>query len=113
MNGPSSNVEQVLVQQGTFQMLGGSLAGFLESVGNNGSGNALFVQSGGINSVSSQMEIGYLSTGTYNLVGNGVLRRLREYIDYSGTGSFTQSGGTHTVTSTLYIGNSGGIGTYS
>ena len=112
LNGASSNVGPVSVQQGTLQMVGESLPGTLESISSSGNGNAIFVQSGGINSASSEIEIGYLGTGTYNLVGNGVLQTPTEYIDYAGSGSFTQSGGTHTVTGTLYIGVSGGIGTY-
>ena len=46
-----------------------------------------FTQSGGTNSVSSDLYLGYSagSSGTYNLSGSGLLSAPYEYIGYSGT----------------------------
>ena len=103
------------VNSGALQMLAGYLPGVLDSVGV--SGNATFVRSGGTHSVSNTLTIGNGNSGTYNLVGNGLLTmpgaNAVEYIGDTGTGSFTQSGGTHTISSgNLYIGY-GDTGSYT
>ena len=86
----------------------------IEYIGYSGTGS--FTQSGGTNSVSGSLYLGYNSgsSGTYNLSGSGLLSAPSEYIGYSGTGSFTQSGGTNTISGSLVLGqNAGSTGTYN
>ncbi len=87
---------------GAVAMTGGGLtASYYESIGDTGNGS--FVQSGGVNSVSSCFYVGNAagSTGAYSLSGNGQLSNgYQEFIGYSGSGSFSQSGGTN---STYYL----------
>ncbi|MHB8258289.1 MAG: hypothetical protein ACYDE0_13800, partial [Acidiferrobacterales bacterium] len=87
-----------------------------EKIGNSGIGT--FAQSGGTNTVSQGLALGWLSgsSGTYTLSGTGSLSAGWEYIGNSGTGTFTQTGGTNTTTGTgnLFLGaSSGGTGSYT
>ena len=95
----------------TSGMSGGFLSAGYEQLGADGSGQ--FTQSGGTNTVSNGLQIGYNETGTYNLGGNALLSALYETVDYESTGIFNQTGGTNLVSSALYIGNDPGTGTYS
>ena len=83
-------------------------------IGNSGTG--IFTQSGGTNSASSYLYLGYYagSSGTYSLSGGGLLSvGGNEFVGYSGTGSFAQSGGTNSAPG-LWLGfNTGGSGTYN
>ncbi|MBI4938620.1 MAG: PEP-CTERM sorting domain-containing protein [Nitrosomonadales bacterium] len=83
-----------------------------ETIGNSGIG--AFTQSGGTNTMSTSLVLGYGSTGngSYTL-NSGNLSAGGEFIGRAGTGTFTQSGGTNT-TGALYLGlYSGGIGSYN
>ena len=74
-----------------------------------------FSQTGGtntVNSLSLRSQSG-ADPGTYDLSGNGILSGYTESIGYSGSGIFTQTGGVNTVSATLYVGRSGGSGTYT
>ncbi len=111
-------VGQAAGSSGTYSLSGSTGAPVLtaayEFVGDFGTGS--FSQSGGINSVSTQLVLGYNSSGTYNLSGSGLLSTTGgiELIGESGTGSFTQSGGTHSVSAGLEIAyNGGSTGTYN
>jgi autotransporter-associated beta strand protein len=101
---------------GTVQMTtGGLMASYSEYVGNQGSG--ALVQSGGTNTVSYGLFLGYNATasGYYDLSGTGTVISFTygEYIGYSGTGCFVQSGGTNSMLGNLNIGcNAAGSGTY-
>ncbi len=89
------------------------LAATVEYIGYYGTGS--FTQSGGTNTVNTQLVLGgnIGSNGAYTLSGTGSLTAAYEYVGYWGTGSFTQSGGTNTVSNTLYLGtNSNSNGTY-
>ena len=114
-------------------MTGGSLSATssFQYVGYAGTGT--FIQSGGGNSISSEMTydgynpglyLGYNpgSSGTYTLSGTGLLSATAQYVGYSGTGSFTQSGGTNSLAynggayfnAGLYLGyNADASGTYN
>ena len=84
-----------------------------EYIGNFGSG--AFTQSGGTNTASNYLYLGYNSgaSGSYSLSG-GSLAAGNEYVGYSGSGTFSQTGGSNAVTNYLYLGyNSGGSGTYN
>lgn len=77
-----------------------------ESIGGDGSGNATFTQSAGVNTVGSDLGIsaGAGSTASYALSGTGVLTvKGQEQVGGFGTASFTQTGGTHTVGSNLAV----------
>ena len=77
---------------------GSLLATVNEYVGDSGTGS--FTQSGGTQSVSSQLLLGNNagSSGSYNLGGSGLLSvASNELIGWSGTGSFMQSGGTNSM----------------
>src|SRR5208283_297967 len=86
-----------------------------EYVGFSGSGT--FSQSGGTNTISSDFEIGYNSTGkgAYSLGNSGLLwaTAVTETVGSSGTGSFTQSGGTNSCNYFNLGYYSTGKGTYS
>ena len=114
-----------------------TLSSVSEYVGQNGSGS--FLQTGGANSSTLFLYVGYgagstgaythsegtnatgslylgqaaTSSGTYILSGSGALSATNETIGWHGNGLFTQKGGTNTVTSTLTIAaNKGSSGTY-
>jgi autotransporter-associated beta strand protein len=79
------------------------------------SGTGSFTQSGGGNSVSTELDLGYNpgDRGTYTLSANGLLFTTDEYIGLYGTGAFTQAGGTHWVADSMSLGlNPGSNGTY-
>jgi autotransporter-associated beta strand protein len=103
---------------GTYYLNGGSLtlastAGVLY-LGSSGTGT--LSQSGGINTVSGSLDLGYYagSSGTYNLSNTGVLSAASLYLGNFGTGTFWQTGGTNTVAGAVYVGyNTGGSGTYN
>jgi len=102
------------VHGGTLQIPSGSLASPTQYVGYSGTGS--FAQSGGTNSASNTLFLGYNAgdSGTYNLSDSGLLSAGLECIGYSGTGSFTQSGGTHSLSGYLYLGyDSVGSGIYN
>ncbi len=90
-------------------MSGGSLSVTNHYVGNGGTG--AFTQSGGTNSISQCLYLGFNpgDSGTYNLSGSGQISAASyEYIGFSGTGLFTQSGGTNSLGNVLYLGNNAG-----
>jgi autotransporter-associated beta strand protein len=80
-----------------------------------GSGTASFTQSGGTNSISSVLYVGYGAggAGCYSLNGTGSLSAPNERIGYSGGGSFAQSGGTMTVPYLCLGYSSGSNGAYT
>ena len=100
---------------GTIQITNGSLSvGYFEYIGYSGTGT--FTQTGGVNTLSSTLNLGYDtgSTGIYNLIGKGELSTVAEYIGYSGNGTFTQTGGTNSIYHNLNIGYYfGSKGTYN
>ena len=83
-----------------------------EFVGYTGVGN--FVQSGGTNTVSNALLLGYMpgSSGTYVFSGSGRISTMSEDVGFYGTGNFVQSGGTNTVSNYLNLGTYGS-GTFS
>ena len=99
---------------GTYTLSGsGWLSAAEQYIGVSGSGG--FTQSGGTNSVSDAVSVGYAagSSGTYSLSGSGLLLATDESIGDSGRGNFVQPGGTNSL-SNLYLGNNaGGSGTYT
>ena len=101
----------------TVDQSGGSLAAGSEYVGFSGTG--AFTQTGGTNAVTSDLYLGYQSTGSgsYALSGTGSLAADYEYVGFFGTGAFTQSGGTNTVANDLTLGGdwwgSTGTGSYA
>jgi fibronectin-binding autotransporter adhesin len=73
-----------------------------------------FTHTGGTNSVSGAIYIGYSGThAIYNLSGSGVLSAANEYLGYvdtvgdiySAAGTVNQSGGLNSVTGTIYFGS--------
>jgi autotransporter-associated beta strand protein len=99
------------ISGGTLQLAQGLLSSPIQYVGYAGTGS--LAQTGGTNSVSSSLYLGYTSSGSYTLSG-GNLSAPSEYLGSSGTGNFTQSGGTNVVTSILELGcNAGDLGTYN
>jgi len=132
-NGGSNGVTSLRIgvgSTGTYNLVGGTLSGTNEYLGELGwgfpvaiAGAGTVTQSGGTNTVSVNLYLGYTnnSTGTYNLDG-GQLSSPNEYIGGSGAtgtiitgiGAFTQNGGINTVSSYLYLGyNQGSMGTYN
>ncbi len=92
---------------------GGSLLAASHYVGSSGTG--MFTQSGGTNSLSSGLYLGYNPTdvGTYKLNG-GLLSPTSLFAGVVGAGTITQTGGTDSVSLFVTVGNSaGGAGTYS
>ena len=65
----------------------GALQARYEVIGNDGAGT--FTQTGGTNTVTHDLYIGYAAgvTGTYALSGTGALDAPTEYIGYYGTGT--------------------------
>jgi autotransporter-associated beta strand protein len=109
---------------GTYDLSGtGSLSvAWDEYVGStiheSSTGTGTFTQSGGTNTVSGDLHLGYKagSSGTYNLYG-GVLSAGGpsgggEDVGAWGTGTFTHTGGTH-YTGDFHVAGYGGTGTYS
>jgi T5SS/PEP-CTERM-associated repeat protein len=92
-----------------------------ENIGLSGTGS--FTQSGGSNSLTLDMVVGFTSgaLGTYTMNGGTFTTGGTQYIGYSATGSGGQSGGTfnhsggmNTVSSGLYLGyNAGATGAYN
>jgi T5SS/PEP-CTERM-associated repeat protein len=88
-----------------------------ETIGYNGNGT--FTQTGGTNTASGVLYLGYQagSSGTYTLSGTGSFSNTgNEYVGYNGTGNFNQSGGTNTIAggNSLLIGqNTGSMGNYT
>ncbi len=96
-----------------------------EYAGHAGVGN--FTQSGGTNTISGSLYVGYLyamdwgsgitSSGAYSLSNSGILSAPSEFVGYATTGTFTQTGGTNTISSTsgalwlAYL--AGSTGTYN
>ena len=86
-----------------------------------GFGTAAINQSGGVNSISSSLNVGVgvsgYSYGTYCLTGTGLLSTYAEYVGNNGSGAFFQSGGTNLIlgNGSLYIAaeNSNSQGEYS
>jgi autotransporter-associated beta strand protein len=99
---------------GSYSLSGsGLLTVPAETVGYAGTGS--FTQSAGTNSVSGDIQLGYLyfGNGAYSL-GGGQLSAANEYVGVQGTGTVSQTGGTNTVFGTLCVGyDSGGTGTYN
>lgn len=88
----------------------GALTGADEIIGYVGVG--AFTQSGGTNTITRTLYLGYnaAGNGSYTLSGAAAvaLSAPLEYIGYSGAGTFTQTGGTHTVgNGGLYLGYNG------
>ncbi len=87
-------------------------------LGYNSGSSGTYTQSSGDNIVSNNLYLGYDSgsSGTYNLSGTLLtdLSAYRQYIGYSGTGTFIQSGGENVISDNLYLGYiSGSSGTYT
>ena len=81
-----------------------------------GTGN--FTQTGGTNTVSSEVDLGNDKgiSGSYSLGGSGLSSAGGEDVGYSSssTGSFMQTGGTNAISGTLWLGyGSASSGTYS
>ena len=95
---------------GTFTQSGGTSTCGKELYVGSSAGGSTYNQSGGANAVSD-LYVGDNSSAAYNLSG-GSLSSFDEYVGWSGTGSFTQSGGTNNA-ETLWLGVSGGTGTYN
>ena len=94
----------------------GSLTASNQYIGYTGTGT--FQQTGGTNSISGSLHLGYSSgsNGTYNLSGTGKVSMFYYvYVGNSGTGAFTQSDTANVaIYSSLYLGNnSSSNGTYN
>ncbi|MEN6449539.1 MAG: autotransporter-associated beta strand repeat-containing protein [Thermoguttaceae bacterium] len=83
----------------------GVISAWYEFVGMDGTGE--FGQSGGANTVTGVLFVGYRSSGTYSL-SSGYLNTCITEVGAGGdalsSGTFTQSGGTHSVSNYLYVG---------
>jgi len=68
-------------------------------------GSGTYTQSGGIVTVSNELQLGEGSgsTGTYNLSGTGSITANTEVVGNAGNGVFNQSGGSNTVNDTLTL----------
>ena len=91
-------IDSTTVNNALFTQSGGTLSSGYEFIGIGGTGT--FTQSGGTNTVSNTLDLGFYSgsSGAYNLSSTGSLSAGNsEDIGYYGTGTFTQSGGTNTV----------------
>ena len=93
---------------GAYNLSGGALSVPTEYIGSSGVGT--LSQSGGTNTVSGTLYLGYNAgaSGTYNLSGTGQLTAPTEYVGYASTAAatFQQTGGTNT-TSTFNVGAGG------
>ncbi len=76
-------------------------------------GTGVFNQTGGRNNVSSDLYVGFFSSGngSYELAA-GTLASTHVSIGLEGTGSFLQTGGTHTAYTNVRLGLNTGSGTY-
>jgi hypothetical protein len=106
----------------TLSMPANILTATNEYVGNSGTGTngtGTFLQSGGTNTATASLYLGFNATdqGFYTLSGNSTLVvTSNEYVGYNGIGNFTQSGGNVSIkgTTDLFLGNSAGSsGTYT
>ncbi len=82
------------------------------------SGTGYFSQSGGTNTATNNLYLGYNSgdSGVYNLSGAGQIAfsyGSTQFVGYSGTGTFTQSGGTNTTFFLDLAYEPGSSGTYN
>ncbi len=114
LSGPNTYTGDTVVDGGTLQITSGSVVSPNQYVGYSGTGSV--VQSGGSNSPSSGLYLGYNSGsyGSCTLTGSGLLAAATENIGFAGSGVFTQSGGTNLVSLKLIIGNlSSSGGTYN
>ncbi|MFH1550313.1 MAG: PEP-CTERM sorting domain-containing protein, partial [Planctomycetota bacterium] len=103
---------------GTYNLNAGELSAGSEYIGGYfySACTGEFNQTGGINTVVSDLGVGYSSgsIGTYNLGAGELSVGSSEYIGYHGTGEFNQTGGTHTVSNNLLLGfSSGSSGIYN
>ena len=98
---------------GTVNMTSGSSREYRATAGLNGSGT--FLQSGGTNSDSNQLYLGYNAgdSGAYSLGGSGTLATYDEYVGYAGAGVFKQTGGTNSTQALSLGGTTSATGTYS
>ena len=94
-----------IIQSGGTNTVSGQI-----DVGYYAGGVATYSQSGGFNMVSGQLYLGSAasSSGTYNLSGAGSLSAVTEYVGSASPGTFSQSGGTNS-TGFLYLGQNAGI----
>jgi hypothetical protein len=97
-------------QTATLQAFGSAYS-YDMSLGRGGA--AGFVQYGGSNEIAYILHLGLYSgsLGSYTL-HDGTLTTPLEHIGVNGTGEFIQNGGAHTVSDRLYIGLTGGTGSY-
>ncbi len=95
LSGTSSNIGGLIVDGGTLQIPGGSLAAGSEYLGYSATGAV--AQTGGTHTVSNDLYLGYNSSGfgSYSLSAGSLYVGVNELIGYSGSGSFSQSGGTN------------------
>jgi autotransporter-associated beta strand protein len=94
-------------------MTGGALLAASQYVGYSGTGT--FTQSGGANSLSNGLYVGYnaADSGTYKL-GGGLLSPTALFVGLLGAGTLAQTGGTDSVAEFITVGNSpGSTGTYT
>jgi T5SS/PEP-CTERM-associated repeat protein/autotransporter-associated beta strand protein len=88
--------------RGTYNLNGGSASVVTEYIGYSGFG--IFAQTGGTNTVLSELSVGRSSQGTYTLSGSGVLcTPILHLGEFSGTGTFVQSGGTNSIAGSLLL----------
>ena len=102
---------------------GGSLIAynqFVASSGTNvGGSTGGFSQSGGTNTLTHALYVGYnaADSGSYGFGGTATISTPTEYVGYAGTGYFGQTSGTNSLSGTagtVYVGNIvGSIGTYT
>ena len=87
---------------GTYNLSGGSLLADFEAIGYQGLG--AFNQSGGSNTVTSDLSLGEWTSGSgsYALSG-GSLFTNNTVVGNGGSGAFTQTGGRHTVAGALTL----------
>ena len=105
LTGRNTYTGNTTVDGGTLQLAAGQLSSPNQYVGLSNAAN--FVQSGGTNSLTGGLYVGYSASGSYSLSGAGRLTAPTEWVGYSGPGSFTQSSGTNSVTGILQVGGSG------
>jgi hypothetical protein len=118
----------LITNDGFSGIAGGSLVTAYQIVGYSGTGS--FTQSGGMNSVTNSLFLGYNNYGkggtytqsggtnlvgslylgldpggssNYNLSGTAVLTANLEYVGYQAAGVFTQSGGTNAISNGLNL----------
>ena len=117
LSGSNTYSGNTTVSGGTLVMSGGKLSSPIQYVGYSGIGS--FTQSGGTNTVSSTLELGYNSSdsGTYNLNGGLLVLPASGLTVGSGSATFNFGGGTLGATrpwsSSLNINmtGAGGVGT--